>query len=79
MSFCLEAFVKTKGRSANRKDITPQKFKVDDRVKRVDPYTHKPYGGKPDIVHAIKWYADTWFYVLLPGLMVNEEFLFFGV
>lgn len=67
--------MKTKGQSADRKDITPHKFKVGDVVRRVDPQTRKPYEGSLDVVQEVKWYADAWFYVLLPGIMVNEEFL----
>jgi len=80
-SFSLKAYVETKGESGHIKSITPQKFKIGDHVRKVNPHTMKPYGGKPYTVLAIKWYADTWFYLIASGLWTNEEFLsrFFGV
>lgn len=57
--FSLEAYVKTKGQSSNKKDITPRNFKVGDRVREVDPFTKKPYDGE-DLVRKPIWFADTW-------------------
>lgn len=88
--FSLEAFVKTKGKSANKKDITPQKFKEGNVVRRID-YKH---AEKTYLVLTVYWLGNGWFYdvhpivgsfigsdgkrcpIVLPNAMlINGEFL----
>jgi len=75
MEFSLRAFVATKGKSGHISSITPKKFKVGDKVRRLNPTTLKPYSGEPSTVLAVRWYGSTWFYETIHGVWTREDFL----